>query len=95
MNELAQVEPALQDAKAAVKSIKKRNLDEIRTLGNPPPAIRLALESICLLLGQPTSDWKEIRALITKNTFIPSIVNFVTEDVRYVNQFNLLLYFPF
>jgi len=82
VNELAQVEPALLDAKAAVKSIKKKNLDELRTLGNPPAAIKLALESICLLLGMPSNDWKEIRTIVSKTTFIPSIVNFVTEDVN-------------
>lgn len=81
LTELAQVEPALLDAKAAVKSIKKDNLDELRRLGNPPNAIRLALESVCLLLGTPSTDWKEIRVLVSKTTFIPSIVNFKTDDI--------------
>ncbi|XP_065684969.1 cytoplasmic dynein 1 heavy chain 1 isoform X1 [Hydra vulgaris] len=81
MTELAEVEPALQDAKTAVKSIKKDNLDEVRRLGNPPPAIKLALESICILLGTPSTDWKDIRVICSKATFIPSIVNFSTDSL--------------
>ena len=36
MNELSKVEPAVQDAKAAVRSIKKQHLVEIRSMANPP-----------------------------------------------------------
>jgi dynein heavy chain 1 len=81
MGELSQVEPAVQDAKTAVRSIKKQQLVEIRALGNPPPTIKLALESVCLLLGNQTTDWKEIRGIIVKDTFIGSIVNFSTDDI--------------
>lgn len=82
MNELAEVEPALNDAKSAVKSIKKSNLDELRKLGNPPPVIKMALESVCLMLNTPSTDWKEIRTIVSKTSFIPGIVNFQTEDIR-------------
>lgn len=100
MNELADVEPALQDAKSAVKSIKREHLDELRRLGKPPPAIRIALESICLLLNTPSTDWKEIRQTVSKTSFIPSIVNFSTEDIRYIKlnlciMLNLILSFFF
>jgi len=81
MAELSQVEPAVQEAKMAVKGIKKQHLVEVRTMGNPPPIIKVALESICLLLGQPVSDWKEIRQILMKDTFISSIVNFDTDDI--------------
>jgi len=95
MNELADVEPALQDAKSAVKSIKREHLDELRRLGKPPPAIRIALESICLLVGKPSTDWKEIRTVVSKTTFIPSIVNFQTEDITYVDKITYILHFYF
>ena len=90
VNELAEVEPALQDAKSAVKSIKKEHLDELRRLGKPPQAIKMALESICLLLNTPSTEWKEIRTIVSKTSFIPSIVNFQTEDIRY-KYFNLVI----
>nr|CAD7423028.1 unnamed protein product [Timema monikensis] len=50
MADLAQVEPAVIDAQAAVKSIKKQHLVEVRSMANPPAIVKVALESICLLL---------------------------------------------
>ena len=49
------------DAQAAVKSIKKQHLVELRTMSMPPPAVKLALESVCVLLGESVTDWKSIR----------------------------------
>jgi dynein heavy chain 1 len=84
MADLAQVEPAVIDAQNAVKSIKKQQLVEIRTMANPPAVVKLALESICLLLGENASDWKSIRAVIMRDNFINTVVNnFNTEDIRY------------
>ena len=65
----------------AVKSIKKQNLVEIRSMGNPPATVKMALESVCLMLGENTTDWKSIRGVIIKDGFINSIVNFSTEDI--------------
>ena len=81
MNDLSRVEPTLQEAKQAVGSIKKQNLVEIKNLQNPPTAIKLALESICLLMNQETNDWKSIRGIIMKENFITTILHFKAEDV--------------
>ncbi|CAH0551344.1 unnamed protein product [Brassicogethes aeneus] len=82
MADLAQVEPAVIDAQTAVKSIKKQQLVEIRTMANPPAVVKLALESICLLLGENASDWKSIRTVIMRDNFINTVVNnFNTEDI--------------
>jgi len=76
------VEPAVLDAQQAVKSIRKQHLVEIRSMANPPALVKVALESICLLLGESASDWKAIRAVIMRENFINSIVtNFSTEDI--------------
>lgn len=50
-------------------------------MGNPPHVVKLALEAICLLLGENASDWKAIRAAIMKDAFIPSIVSLKTDDI--------------
>uniref|UniRef100_A0A8C3SBQ3 Dynein cytoplasmic 1 heavy chain 1 n=1 Tax=Chelydra serpentina TaxID=8475 RepID=A0A8C3SBQ3_CHESE len=64
-----------------VKSIKKQHLVEVRSMANPPAAVKLALESICLLLGESTTDWKQIRSIIMRENFIPTIVNFSAEEI--------------
>ena len=65
----------------AVKGIKRQHLVEIRSMANPPKIVKLALESICLLLEENVTDWKQIRAIIMKDSFIPTIVNFNTEYI--------------
>lgn len=65
----------------AVKAIKRQHLVEIRSMANPPAVVKLALESICLLLEENAADWKQIRATIMKDSFIPTIVNFNTENI--------------
>ena len=66
----------------AVNSIRKQHLVEVRSMANPPANVKLALESICLLLGENATDWKAIRAVIMRENFIHSIVtNFNTEEI--------------
>lgn len=65
----------------AVKGIKRQYLVEIRSMANPPSIVKVALESICLLLEENATDWKQIRAVIMKDSFIPTIVNFNTENI--------------
>ena len=53
-------------------------------MANPPPAVKLALEAICLLLGEGGTkdiDWKTIRQIIIKESFISSIVNMKTDVI--------------
>ncbi|KAG0726862.1 Dynein heavy chain, cytoplasmic [Chionoecetes opilio] len=81
MKDLSKVEPAVQDAQSAVKGIRRQHLVEVRSMANPPPMVKLALESICLLLGEATSDWKAIKSIIMKDNFIGTVVNFNTDDM--------------
>lgn len=48
---------------------------------NPPPAVKLALESICLLLGEGSTEWRVIRSILMRENFITTIVNFQTDNV--------------
>ena len=41
----------------------------------------MALESICILIGEPSTDWRNIRQILMRENFIPTIVNFSTEDI--------------
>lgn len=57
---------------------------------NPPPAVKMALEAICLLLGEKSTDWRQILTVIVKDSFVPSILNFDTEDITFVLFFVLI-----
>lgn len=79
MEDLAAAEPAVLDAQAAVSNIKKQHLTEVRSMANPPEAVKLAMESVCTLLGHHIDSWRTVQGIIRRDDFITSIVNFDTE----------------
>ncbi|CEF66963.1 Dynein heavy chain, cytoplasmic [Strongyloides ratti] len=82
--DLAQVEPAVEEAKQAVKGIKKTQLVELRSMLSPPNPVKLALESICMLLKESvTSDWKTIRSVVVRDDFINKILTFNTDQISF------------
>jgi dynein heavy chain 1 len=76
--DLAQAEPAVLEALAAVGNIKKQHLAEVRSMANPPEAVKLAMESACSVLGHQIDSWKTVQSLIRRDDFISSIQNFDT-----------------
>lgn len=79
LNDLARAEPAVLEAQKSVSSIKRQHLTEVRSMGNPPASVRLALEAVCTLLGHKVEGWKTIQGIIRKDDFIASIVNYDNE----------------
>lgn len=77
--DLANAEPAVLEAKRSVSNIKKNHLTELRSLANPPEAVKLTLESVCVLLGQKTSTWRDVQLAVRRDDFIYNIVNFDNE----------------
>ncbi|EFR03217.1 protein kinase subdomain-containing protein [Nannizzia gypsea CBS 118893] len=79
LNDLANAEPAVLEAQKSVSNIKKQHLTEVRSMSNPPSGVRLALESVCALLGHKVESWKTIQGIVRKDDFIASIVNYDNE----------------
>ncbi|ORY38141.1 dynein heavy chain [Rhizoclosmatium globosum] len=80
-NDLALAEPAVLEAQQSVSSIKKQHLTEMRSMGNPPETVKMALEAVCILLGTKIDSWKSVQAVIKKDDFIANIVKFNTDKV--------------
>ncbi|KAG2160116.1 dynein heavy chain and region D6 of dynein motor-domain-containing protein [Suillus bovinus] len=80
MADLADAEPAVLDAQSAVSSIKRQHLQEVRTMANPPEAVKLAMESVCTLLGHKIDNWRTVQGIIRRDDFIQRIVNFDTNS---------------
>lgn len=79
LQDLARAEPAVEEAKASVSNIKRQHLTEVRSMSSPPQGVRLALDSVCTLLGHKVADWKNIQAVVRRDDFIASIINFNNE----------------
>ncbi|WWC73019.1 uncharacterized protein I206_106984 [Kwoniella pini CBS 10737] len=79
--DLAQAEPAVLEALAAVGNIKKQHLSEVRSMANPPEAVKLAMESACSVLGHQIDSWRAVQGIIRRDDFISSIQNFDTRKM--------------
>lgn len=79
LEDLAKAEPAVEEARRSVSNIKKQHLTEVRSMLNPPEPVKLAMESVCSLLGNRVDGWKSVQAVIRKDDFIASIVNYDNE----------------
>ncbi|CZT42301.1 dynein heavy chain [Rhynchosporium secalis] len=79
LNDLASAEPAVLEAKKSVSNIKRQHLTEVRSMGNPPAGVKLALDSVCTLLGHKVDSWKTIQGIIRRDDFIASIVTYDNE----------------
>ncbi|OZJ04271.1 hypothetical protein BZG36_02479 [Bifiguratus adelaidae] len=79
LKDLANAEPAVAEAQNSVRNIKKQHLTEVRSMGNPPEAVKLAMESVCTLLGHKIDGWKTVQSILRRDDFIASIINYDTE----------------
>lgn len=64
--ELAEVEPLIQEARAAVGNIKTEALSEIRSLRAPPDVIRDILEGVLRLMGIQDTSWNSMKTFLAK-----------------------------
>ncbi|KAI8621722.1 dynein heavy chain and region D6 of dynein motor-domain-containing protein [Chytriomyces sp. MP71] len=84
--ELAEVEPIVKQAQAAVGEIKNESLTEIRSLRAPPPAVRDVLEGVLRLMGNLDMSWNSMKGFLGKRTVKDEIMNFnartITPSVR-------------
>ena len=55
--ELAEPKLALERAQVAVQRVKRKEMDELRGLRQPPEAARCTLVAVCLMLGNNKKDW--------------------------------------
>ncbi|MCJ1433426.1 hypothetical protein MMC27_002786 [Xylographa pallens] len=77
--DLEKAEPAVLSAQESVSNIKKQQLTEVRSMGNPPAGVKLALEAVCTLLGHKVDSWKTIQGIVRRDDFIASIVGYDNE----------------
>lgn len=78
LRDLAEAEPAVLEAQAAVQNIKRQHLTEVRGMANPPEGVKMTMESVCQMLGHKIESWKTVQGIIRRDDFINSIVNFDT-----------------
>jgi hypothetical protein len=80
--ELAEVQPLIEEAKKSVSSISSSNLNELASLAKPPEAVKVVLKIVVRMFGEQSDEWNAIKNFIKKRDFILNVLNF---DPRNLN----------
>ena len=91
--DLAVALPILRDALGALDTIKEADVAYVRKLGNPPAAIKLVMEAVCVILGakpakakdesgRPVDDWwKPSVALLNDKEFLNKLKAYDKDNI--------------
>lgn len=90
-DDLAATEPLIEQASQGVQNIKKSQLNELRSLNNPPEPVKITLEAVCLLLGLKTDGgWRQVLGAVRGDEFIPRIVYFDTNQLMHPHNAHIV-----
>ncbi|XP_062965627.1 dynein axonemal heavy chain 9 [Cynocephalus volans] len=87
-DDLARAEPALTAAQAALNTLNKTNLTELKSFGSPPPAVSNVTAAVMVLMapgGKVPKDrsWKAAKVTMAKvDGFLDSLINFDKENIH-------------
>lgn len=70
-DDLAKAEPALLRAAEALDTLNKTNLTELKSFGQPPPAVSNVTAAVMVLMAQPNKiprdrSWKQAKLMMGK-----------------------------
>ncbi|KAM6297516.1 dynein axonemal heavy chain 9 [Aegotheles albertisi] len=86
--DLAKAEPALAAAQAALNTLNKKNLTELRSFGSPPSAVSNVMAAVMVLMapgGKIPKDrsWKAAKAAMARvDGFLDSLIKFNKENIH-------------
>lgn len=85
--DLAKAEPALKAAEAALNTLNKNNLTELKSFGKPPPAVMNVTAAVLVLLSSSSKipkdrSWNVCKAFMGKvDAFLESLLHFDKENI--------------
>ncbi|KAJ1617774.1 dynein heavy chain and region D6 of dynein motor-domain-containing protein [Pavlovales sp. CCMP2436] len=76
--------PALEEAAAALKSLNKDDITEIRSFANPHDLVRKVCECVYVLKGLGLKDlsWKASKAMMSDMQFLQSLVEYDKDSIQ-------------
>lgn len=89
--DLAKAEPALKAAEEALNTLNKNNLTELKSFGQPPPAVINVLAGVMVLMAPGSKipkdrSWKAAKLMMAKvDAFLDALINFDKENIPDAN----------
>ena len=86
--------PALESAEAALKTLNKKDISEVKVMVRPPPGVKMVMETICILLGikpkkidgpkpgEKIDDyWESAKGVLNDAKFLDNLIAFDKDSV--------------
>lgn len=72
--------PALESAVKALNSLTKADITEVKSFTNPPNAVRVVMEAVCVLLGEK-ENWETAKKLLSRSDFMDLLQNYDKDNI--------------
>eukprot|EP00599_Poterioochromonas_sp_BG-1_P017876 CAMPEP_0173166600 /NCGR_PEP_ID=MMETSP1105-20130129/22117_1 /TAXON_ID=2985 /ORGANISM="Ochromonas sp., Strain BG-1" /LENGTH=3828 /DNA_ID=CAMNT_0014087887 /DNA_START=639 /DNA_END=12125 /DNA_ORIENTATION=- len=72
--------PALESAVKALSSLTKADITEVKSFTNPPQAVRVVMEAVCVLLGEKES-WDNAKKLLGRSDFMDLLTGYDKDNI--------------
>jgi dynein heavy chain len=72
--------PALESAVKALKGLTKADITEVKSFTSPPNAIRIVMESICVMLGEK-ENWESSKKLLGQSNFMELLTGYDKDNI--------------
>ncbi|KAL8274015.1 hypothetical protein Esti_002104 [Eimeria stiedai] len=79
-HELDKAMPAIETALSSLDALDKRDITEIKSFTKPPPLVMLAMEAVCVVLGEKT-DWEHCRKVLSDTGFLNRLIKCDKEHI--------------
>jgi len=72
--------PAYYNAVKALKSLDKKQIQEVKSFANPPRLVGYVLEGVCILLGVKET-WDDAKKLMNQSNFLEQLQNYDKDNI--------------
>jgi len=72
--------PALESSVKALSSLTKADITEVKSFTNPPQAVRIVMEAVCVLLGEK-ENWENGKKLLGRSDFMDLLTGYDKDNI--------------
>ncbi|KAG7394155.1 hypothetical protein PHYBOEH_005588 [Phytophthora boehmeriae] len=72
--------PALNAAVAALDSLDKKDITEVKGFVKPPQAVQMVMEAVCIMLGEK-ADWDTSKRILSRSTFMIELKEYDKDNI--------------
>ncbi|ETN11506.1 hypothetical protein PPTG_10373 [Phytophthora nicotianae INRA-310] len=80
-NDLDQALPALNAAVAALDSLDKKDISEVKGFVKPPQVVQVVMEAVCIMLGEK-ADWDTSKRILSRSSFMAELKEYDKDNIQ-------------